>query len=46
MAIAAIAAGDYYGAGVELLASCWAEQVKGRALVIAEMMRTGITSET
>jgi hypothetical protein len=36
VAIAAIAAGDYHGAAVEVLASCWAEPVKGRALVLAQ----------
>jgi lysozyme len=41
-----IAAGDYHWAAEEPLASRWAEQVKGQALLLAEMMRTGMTSET
>ena len=33
--------GDYEGAADEMLDSKWASQVKGRAVELAEMMRTG-----
>ncbi len=39
--LAAVAAHDYDGAANEMLASRWAEQVKGRAQRLARMMREG-----
>lgn len=39
--LAAIERGDYETAAVQMLESKWASQVKGRALVLAEMMRSG-----
>lgn len=39
--LAALAAGNYAGAASEMLESKWAGQVKGRAVSLAEMMRTG-----
>lgn len=40
--IAAIEQGDYIEASAQMLDSNWAEQVKGRATILAEQMRTGI----
>ncbi len=39
--LAAIEAGDYAMGAAGMLASKWAEQVKGRAVRLAEMMKTG-----
>lgn len=39
--LAAIARGDYEGAAEHMLDSKWAKQVGGRAVELAEMMRTG-----
>jgi lysozyme len=39
--LAAVQAGDYEAAARGMLASLWATQVKGRALTLARMMRTG-----
>ena len=39
--LAAIADDDYVTASVEMLQSKWAQQVKGRASVLAKMMRDG-----
>lgn len=39
--IAALKAGDYQEAKVQMLDSVWARQVKGRATELAEMMLTG-----
>lgn len=39
--LAALDAGDYARAAEEMLDSKWASQVKGRALRLAEQMRTG-----
>lgn len=39
--LAAIRAGDYKKAADEMMDSKWARQVKGRAVELAEMMRTG-----
>lgn len=39
--IAALKAGDYYAASYEMIHSKWANQVKKRAEVLAEMMLTG-----
>lgn len=39
--LAAVARGDYDAAAVGMLASRWATQVGDRALVLAEMMRSG-----
>jgi len=36
-----IAGGDYVNASIEMLNSRWARQVKGRARVLSEMMKTG-----
>lgn len=38
---AAVNVGDYEWASEEMLSSLWAKQVKGRALTLAGMMRTG-----
>lgn len=38
---AAIVAGDYDRAAAQMLGSLWAKQVKGRAVRLAEMMKTG-----
>lgn len=38
----AVREGDYERAAVEMLDSRWAKQVKGRAVELADMMRTGI----
>jgi lysozyme len=39
--LAAVRAGDYDRAAEEMMDSKWARQVKGRAVELAEMMRTG-----
>jgi lysozyme len=39
---AALDAGDYHEAASQMLDSRWAEQVKGRAKELAEMMETGV----
>ncbi|WP_436356932.1 glycoside hydrolase family protein [Brevundimonas sp. CEF1] len=39
--LAMVQAGDYAGASRGMLASLWAKQVKGRAVRLAEQMRTG-----
>lgn len=39
--LAAIGRGDYEAASRGMLKSLWAKQVKGRAVRLAEMMRTG-----
>jgi lysozyme len=39
--LAAVGRGDYEKAAKGMLASKWASQVKGRAVRLAEMMRTG-----
>jgi lysozyme len=39
--MASVQAGDYARAADGMLASRWAEQVKGRAVRLAQMMRTG-----
>lgn len=40
--LAAVARGDYQAAANGMLKSLWAKQVKGRAVRLANMMRTGI----
>jgi lysozyme len=40
--LAAIEAGDYDGAANQMLNSDWARQVKGRAIQLARIMRTGV----
>jgi len=40
--IAALAIGDYDAASHEMLNSEWAEQVKGRAVMLANAMLTGV----
>lgn len=40
--LAAVARGDYGTAAAGMLKSLWAKQVKGRAVRLAEMMRTGL----
>lgn len=42
--LASIQAGDYETAAVQMLESLWAEQVGKRAIVLAEIMRTGVWS--
>lgn len=37
-----IAAGDYTAAATEMLNSTWSKQVKGRAMELAMMMKTGV----
>lgn len=39
--LAAVQAGDYEAAALHMLDSKWATQVKGRAIELAQMMRTG-----
>lgn len=39
--LARVEAADYMGAAAEMAASRWAEQVKGRAVELADMMKTG-----
>lgn len=39
--LASVQAGDYETAAVQMLESAWAEQVGKRAIVLAEIMRTG-----
>ena len=39
--LSALRAGDYDDASLEMMDSKWAGQVKGRAVKLAEMMRTG-----
>lgn len=39
--LAAVRAGNYNTAAIEMLDSRWARQVKGRAMELAEMMKTG-----
>lgn len=39
--IRAIETGDYEKAGAQMLKSLWAKQVKGRAVRLADIMRTG-----
>jgi len=39
--IGALSSKDYHRAAREMLDSKWAKQVKGRAITLAEMMRTG-----
>lgn len=43
--LAALQAGDYETAAKEMLDSLWARQVKGRAVELAAMIRTGEYSE-
>lgn len=40
--LAAVSRGDYETAASGMLKSLWAKQVKGRAVRLAEMMRTGL----
>lgn len=42
---AAIASGDYAKAAEQMLASRWASQVKGRAVRLTEMMKTGTDAQ-
>lgn len=44
--LAAVERGDYQAASVGMLKSLWAKQVKGRAVRLAEMMRTGTEPTT
>ena len=39
--LARVQSADYAGAAAEMMASRWADQVKGRAVELAEMMKSG-----